>query len=95
MKMLKIINSRGLSKFVENDGSAYFFFQNQKKVKDIYQKRDNSSEEVTKVEVYGTKIHLDGTMNNLFETLEFPKKAKVEVDNIINEEKRIEGNILD
>ena len=34
-------------------------------------------------------------MNNLFETLEFPKQAKVEVDNIINEEIRIERNILD
>ena len=47
MKMIKIINSRGVSKFVEDDGSAYFFIQKQKVIKDIYQKRDNSKDEVT------------------------------------------------
>ena len=87
--MIKIMNDRKLSKFVECDGSAYFFSQKLKKIINLYEKDMD-----TQVEIFGTKIHLDGSMDNFKQVLTFPKQAKDDVEKIINEEKRIQRNIL-
>ena len=61
--ILKIFNDTKINKYITNSGSAYFFTHKQVKA-DIYFKKDNESDEKTRVMVCGSKIHPNGEIDN-------------------------------